>query len=160
MSNIKLKTQVILNDIQLNKNLFKPIKNAHHIKPKGGLWSSTYTPDEKYVSEWHEFCGEEFNNKLTKYMSIFEFKNNTKVYQIDDYDDLACLYNQYSYRYKDYFDFLDYEKLSEKFDVINLTSRGQWETRLTNPYHLYGWDVECCLIMNFDCIGKITYQKL
>jgi hypothetical protein len=40
---------------------------------------------------------------------------------------------------------LDFEKISKYAEGISLTSVGQWETRLSEPINLYGWDCESTL---------------
>ena len=47
---------------------------------------------------------------------------------------------------------IDFEKmLSDGIDAIYLTEKGEQETRFESP-GLYGWDCECVLVMNPDCI--------
>jgi hypothetical protein len=47
--------------------------------------------------------------------------------------------------------------MTYEVDAIHLTERGEHETRLSQPYSLYGWDCECVLIMNPK---GIRYQDL
>lgn len=86
---------------------------------------------------------------------VFNLKDNTRIYTINTYKDLEWLME----RYKDNNSFsfkptLDFERISKDYDVIELTEAGQWETRFSHPFNLYGWDVESILVLNFDVIGK------
>lgn len=153
--------QVSLVDIELSKELFIPVKNRLGLnKPHGGLWSCPYTPNSKYISEWHEFCSEEFESGLKPKAILFDFKQDTRIYTVNSLRDLKELYISYKRNDGEYsfLQTLDFEELSKYFDVMYLTSRGQYETRFTNPT-LYGWDVESCLIMNFDCIVIDRYLE-
>jgi hypothetical protein len=160
----KLPKQIILSDTHLEKELFQQIKNREYFnKPIGGLWSSTYTPDNNYLSEWHKFCVEEYDSGITDNATIFEFKPKSRIYQIDCYNDLVHLFKIYKNKNSIEFaslHYLDFESIKKDFDVINLTDKGQWETRYTAEYNIYGWDIECSLIMNFDCICNCEYKKI
>ena len=65
----------------------KPVKNTRFIKPVGGLWTSTYTPEEEYPSAWVEWCVREepewikdvnffllVPERISKYMSLTAMK--------------------------------------------------------------------------------------
>lgn len=140
----------------LIKELWVQPRNHHFNKPDGGLWACKYTPDKEYISSWQEWCNEEsFNTGRMDIGVVFNLTDNARVYIIDKYNDLEWLMD----RYNDNESFpsmptLDFEKISKDYDVIELTDKGQWETRLSRPLSLYGWDVECVLILNFDVIGE------
>ena len=52
--------------------------------------------------------------------------------------------------------YVDFERmLVDGVDAIFLTEHGQWETRWSNPRHLYGWDVESLLVMNPDIVHVV-----
>lgn len=43
---------------------------------------------------------------------------------------------------------------NDGIECIHLTESGQWNTRLTRPLNLYGWDCESILILNESCISN------
>jgi len=167
---VKLDKQIRLGTDKLLRELYvEPINRCTSFnKPKGGLWCSTYTPNEEYLSDWHRFCANEFTTGLNNHAVIFDFKPNSRIFQIDSQKDLMELFHICGRFYDDILPesiclsfMLDFEEAKARYDVINLTERGQWTTRLpmTNPkYNLYGWDTECSLILNFDCIGEQEYK--
>ena len=155
----KLDTQVTFTKAPLDKELFQSIKNTMYNKPEGGLWSSTYTSNKPYFSEWQKFCIEDYADGLNDHMTIFEIKDNTRIYQIDSYDDLKILHDNYGEKAIAYITTFDFEKMANDYDIIHMTTKGQRETRLSLPLCLYGWDVECSLIMNFNCIKEFSIVK-
>jgi hypothetical protein len=140
----------------LIKELWVQPKNRQFNKPDGGAWACKYTPDKEYISSWQEWCNEE--NFTTGRMDIgvvFNLSDNARIYTINKYEDLEWLMERY--KDKDSYPTIptfDFEKLSMDYDVIELTDEGQWATRLSHPLSLYGWDVECILVLNFDVIGE------
>lgn len=160
---LKVKTQLITGKTCLSRDRFVEIKN-NHIKPIGGLWSSTYTPNEEYHSSWAEWCYFEqfFKHQLNRGV-IFEFKKTARIFTVDSYIDL-CNLKTLAGKYDPtggmlHFSVgLNYEEAKNHFDVIHLTERGQMETRFSMPDSLYGWDCECCLILDYDCIDEQTIK--
>jgi hypothetical protein len=140
----------------LSKENFNEIKNEPYFcKPNGGIWASLYTPNEKYLSSWQEFCeSEQFGlDRFDKY-ALFNLSKDARTYTIDSLNDLKVIMKSYTAKPINISirrQFLDYEKLSKDYDAIILTDKGQWETRMSEP-NLYGWDVECILVLNFDVI--------
>lgn len=139
---------------KLDEKLFQtPINEP--CKPRvGGLWASRYQDTDTILySEWGDFAFNEMGKSYDK-ACVYKLKENARVYTIDSLEDLVNLLDKY------YFPnpihgpkkrFIDFRKVSKDYDVIELTEEGHWKTRLTSP-GLYGWDVECVLILNFDCI--------
>lgn len=135
----------------------KPIKieNDNFVKPKGGIWVSPIKEDNS--NGWKEWCEEENFAGLNKYQVIFNI-DLKDVIIIDSYDDLKKLkwkkiHPEVSYSYP------DFEKIKGcGVCGIYLTERGQWETRLSRPLNLYGWDCESILIINERCI--ISYEQI
>ena len=123
------------------------VKNEDFLKPFGGLWTSTYTPNEKYCSDWMEWCAREKPEWLTGNCYICHPKEEATVYVIENYMDLVNLYkNGFGIKatYSDKI-FPDYEKLSKVCDGLMVTGKGQRETkfrRVPFEYDLYGWDCE------------------
>lgn len=123
---------------------FINIKNARFIKPNGGLWSSPV--DSQYG--WKEWCQSEcfYTETLEEYFK-FDFYGNTVVIDsLADLDQLTFISDRC----------IDFECLVNKgIDAIFLTDKGQGDTRLSHPKNLYGWDCECVLVMNKDCISNV-----
>lgn len=146
-----------------NKDLWEKPENCIFVKPIGGLWASKYTPDSEYLSSWHRFCVySEFSRGNTNKAIMFNLKDNARICTIDSLNDLRSL--MIKYRNNDvplpFLNYLDFEKISEKFDVIELTERGEIETKNSYPENLYGWDAECILILNYDVIGEQETRKI
>lgn len=151
---------ITLGKTVLTKETFKAPKNRF-VKPDGGIWACRYTPDEEFVSEWQRWCKfEQFPGNWNQGV-VFNLKPNARIYTIDSYEDLERLAKKYKYKYNlsisgmvgICFQYLDFEALAKVYDAIELTGRGQSETRFSKPYNLYGWDVASILILNFDAIA-------
>lgn len=125
-------------------------------KPIGGLWASPYTANEKYKSSWHRWLEYEMPHWMREYGVVFTLKKESKIFTIDSSEDLKYLMDNYkcSRSHLKHFSILDFEKIKKDYDGIFLTNEGQWETRLSLEYNLYGWDVECLLLLNFQCIEE------
>lgn len=52
---------------------------------------------------------------------------------------------------------IDFKRIAKKYDVIKLTQKGMHETSdfRSGNMMLCGWDVPCCLILNWKCIRKV-----
>lgn len=141
--------------VEYMPELVKPVKNAKYgwVKPdSGGLWCSPV--DSKYG--WKEWCKENNFRDCDESISFtLEINHNARVLKIDSYSDLARLPHINNDNFNDPRRYLDFEKLCLHYDAIWLTEKGQWETRLTEPYQLYGWDCESVLIMNPNSCKQI-----
>ena len=126
---------------KFSRRKFKSIRNRLHNKPEGGLWASPV--DAEYG--WREWCEAESWGNLS-HSFTFEFEGN--AYVIDSLKDAAAMPWREEYGFK----FPDFEEMVRRgYDAIYLTERGQIATRFSKP-SLYGWDCECVLVMNPDCI--------
>jgi hypothetical protein len=136
---------------------FNPVNGDMHlpIKPKGGMWTSTYTPNEEHDSDWIRWCSSEgFYGGRHKWR--LKPKEDIRVLVVDSLDDLKAITNVYK---KEYYKGtkasligsfpLDFQLIAEDFDAMRLTEDGQWDTRLTGSDEpdLYGWDTES--VLNF-----------
>lgn len=115
-------------------------------KPRGGLWTSTYRSDE--ISGWAEWCRGEGYACGHHELFVLTPDPTAEVYEIDRYDDLTALHATYgrterrgSFEYHH----IDWTLVGERFAGVHLTDSGQWATRLSSPYDLYGWDCESTL---------------
>jgi len=168
----KLSTQLWVSEdyhLPLHKDLIQPVKNYRTgIKGTGGLWTSTWLGEE-LGSEWIQFCKQ---TNLYSYLNgkwrgcLLEPKDDLKIYIIDSLKDMHVLFDKYGYNlFEDFPDLekegIDFEKMSQDYDAVHLTSYGQKVTRhgggfFGDPYYgeeleenwkqkrlrnLYGWDV-------------------
>lgn len=132
------------------KELLQPVINQELLnKPLGGLWTSTY--EKEYGSDWLQWTlGNDFYDDVPKAW-LLKPRSDLRVLLIDSYNDLVSKMDKYISRDKRFtFTYsIDFEEISKEYDVIHLTSRGEIETRFTTDYHLYGWDCESCLWLNW-----------
>ena len=139
--------------------LINPVKNAGWVKPRGGLWTSSDLKDG--TSDWVRWCTvEQFRGPMFNLWGL-EVKNDARVFVIDSMSDLHSLYNKYPGQ-SNYKMVLDYEKIANDFDGINLTENGQASTRwgsASDPrkrLDLYGWDCERTLWFRW-VFGSVKY---
>lgn len=117
------------------------IKNNDWVKPKGGLWTSPIKSDYG----WFDWCkSNDFRTKQLESSFNIKLRKGSKIAIIDSIDDLIKLPKAGNY--------LDFEIISNKFDAIWLTVKGQAETRHSKPFNLYGWDCESVLVTNKESV--------
>lgn len=124
--------------------------SGHYIscKPKdGGLWTSSLTEDG--TSGWIEWCrGEMYESVDAKDWWQLTAKIGTPVLMIDSEADLlrvAARYGRQTYPDSTLYH-LDYDAMvGDRWAGLHLTEEGQWATRYSHPYSLYGWDCESTL---------------
>lgn len=126
-------------------NKFENISNDSIVptKPLGGFWASRLECNYS----WKDHCiKEEYSIDLSKYI-IFSIDKNAKILIIDNckqLEDLPQLDNQKRNYRDNLYTKLDFEKLSEKYDAIEVMING-----INDLYfQLFGWDCESILIMN------------
>ena len=136
-----------------------PVRNCDpsFVKPHGGMWASR-TNDE---FGWIDWCKrEEF--RLERLNTCFEFKlkeGSRVLYlkdidQLDDLPKLPSLFGEYK-KGDDYSTCnLDFEKLMEDYDAIELTDVYEFY------WALYGWDCNSILIMNPDIVEVIERRDI
>ena len=130
----------------------KPVVNRQFIKPFGGFWTSTYTPEEEHPSAWADWCSSEMPDKFKKESMILTVKKDARIFVIDSLDDVRVLWKKYPLKDAiiNSLCLLDWEKISQDYDGVQMTSKGQWDTRMPRDMKdmhlsLYGWDVESTL---------------
>lgn len=134
-----------------------PIQN----KPTNALWTSNYTPDEEYPSEWVRWCEKtEFHCGKNKFLLIP--KDTIKVFQplvtLDLQPDLTP--REFPVPCHPVVDFGWYaDKGYDGFrvdmaDIYNL--RGQYNIDVLSPFRF--WDCESTAWFNYDWIAEI--QKI
>ena len=133
---------------------FRPVKNDIRVKPKGGLWTSTWDW-ENTTSDWLEWCRGAMPEWADAPIHLLYPQDNLRVYTIDAWADLSQLLERFPLRdvpgVPKYiieslktFALLNWEKISEEYDAVHLTVEGQQATRWSRP-SLYGWDCESTL---------------
>lgn len=135
------------------RNKFKRIKNKENSnKPGGGLWSSPIPSSYGWDS-----CSRD--NDYGDLSTSFELKLKGNIFKIDGLVDMVNLYWKEGEGGFRFLIGIDFEKmLSDGIDAIYLTEKGEQETRYECP-GLYGWDCECVLVMNPDCITTKERQE-
>lgn len=129
---------------ELRQELFEPVRNESFMKPRGGLWTSTFRP--KTGSDWIEWCkAEQF--WLPPYRSwLVVPRRDARVLVIDNEADAVeavKVYGREDARQKLLGEMMfDFEKLAQDYDAMHLTKRGQIETRFGYDVNLWGWDCE------------------
>ena len=127
----------------------KPVENESFVKPRYGLWTSTYRPHNKYASAWVEWCVTEMPKWIkNKPAILLEVKDYIKVFEIDTQHQLQELYALFPSKlgFKTYsLKFIDWERVAKYYDGVHLTEAGQWRTRYSKPINLNGWDCESTL---------------
>lgn len=129
-----------------DKNLFRQITNNNFFtKPDGGFWAS----NTKAKYGWKEWCEEnDFRDCSKDNNFIFVLTNDAKILKIDLVDQLNVLPKVKSDFGISNWTMLDFEKLSESYDAIEVSIISDYRL-----YHeLYGWDCDSILIMNPDII--------
>ncbi len=126
-------------------NKFETISNDSIMptKPSGGFWASRIDSDYS----WKDYCIKQgYDIDLDKYV-IFSIDNKARILTIDNYkklEDLPQLDTKKGIYRDNLYTKLDFEKLSEKYDAIEV-----FISRMDELYfQLFGWDCESILIMN------------
>lgn len=158
----------------LDEELFKPVSNYTDYdcrnKPMGGLWASSYKPDNHYPSEWVEFIDTGLSDKFKVFTGItYQLKPGIKILKIDtanDYFDALDKYGIIPFPNIDTKLQLDFESMSKDYDAFHLTSDGAYLLRFLSgeAYHLardfYSYDVESYILFNLDCIDKDSIETI
>lgn len=146
-------------------SLFNDITNTDTVKPSGGLWTSTYK--EAIGSEWVQWCfdaDEEVPKDGFWQSYLVVPKKDISVFVIDSYQDLERLMEEFGEDMLGVLFHIDFEKMRQKYDAIWLTEQGETLTRHSDPYHLYGWNAETVLWLNWKVetvtsIGVMPFVK-
>lgn len=171
-----LETQVTLCPIEPKRSLFVPILDSFGCgqpsflnKPSGGMWTSS----RRYhgSSAWIEWCENERFETGVHRKWLLTPDPDARVAEVDDEPDLWALHERFGVKEPigndgHHLYGLDFYKMSKEFDGIHLTDEGQWRTRNTQPYNLYGWDCESTVWFNWSFnevvdggLVKIEYRE-
>jgi hypothetical protein len=141
----------------------KPVTNDEQIfcKPRdGGLWTSTFNGEGK--SAWQEWCeAEDYDRADLKPGWVLFPSPDATVYTIGNYEDLATLHKCHKGTNRPYGPSgpiqptINFKAVARAYDGIHLTEEGQWETRMTRPLSMYGWDCESTFWFRW-CFDKVV----
>lgn len=157
-----------IGNTHLFKEQFKPIRNQIGLmKPIGGIWASPFIFGDKYYSDWERFSESVWENDEKKEGTLITLRKNARIYTIDTKEDIIRLIDEIGEienPLSSVFPLLfskqiDFEKMSSRYDAIYLTKSGLMNTKRNfsqEQFNLYGWDCECCLILNYDIILRQT----
>ncbi len=159
--------QLLLTIATPTPELMQPIAN-YAIKPRGGLWTSTYQPDT-HTSAWVDFYRTEYGaasvlpNPDDLYWSVLTPNPVARIYTIDHDDDLRTVIARYPlplYLGETPPQRIDFARFSQDYDALHLTERGEHATRSSEP-NLWGWDCESTLWMRwcFEAVRLVHYPK-
>lgn len=140
---------------------FKPIRNMSlFTKPYGGFWGTPIDTPEN----WYNWCiGNNFHLERLEKSFQFKLKKNTRLLYIDDVEQLKSLPKAPNGFELAAWECLDFEKLKEKYDAIEITLSEE-KTQDPDIYwgglynRLYGWDCDSIVIMNPDCIEVVKNE--
>lgn len=140
---------------------FKPVlmdyDHPTRFKPQGGLWTSTFLGREE-LSGWAQWCRVESFGYEKADLWLLTPDPAAEVYVVDTYRDLDMLHRLYGRTHRwegmngEWWEdpYLDWPLIAERWSGVRLTDEGQWATRLTDPYNLYGWDCESTLWLRWS----------
>lgn len=136
-------------------------------KPRGGLWTSTWTGPET-ISDWVRWCsGEHWGDHEGGFVSLLTPDPTAKVYLIDSLAALLALHERYPHRESvaryGYTNWVDWRLVAFDYDAVRLTQAAHFATRLTHP-GTYSWDCEstCWFRWRFtdvEHLGVLTVSK-
>ncbi len=134
-------------------------------KPKYGLWTSSWR-EETQDSGWVEWCRyEEFDDPGKQQWFLLTPKAESRLYVIDCYSDLQRLVDTYIWEspeakqlgnshLRKYYTGIDFERLSQDYDGLHLTKKGNNRLHLSYPLDLNAWDSESTVWFRW-CFTKI-----
>lgn len=144
-----------------NKERFVSVENRiAFTKPYGGLWGSPINTE----CNWENWCkSNDFELKRLEKCFYFKLKSKAKRLYINNVDQLKELpkVKQPEIFSINLWDTLDFEKLSEEYDALEITLTYEDKTKIEDLWsgglyqRLYGWDVDSILVMNPDIVEEI-----
>ncbi|HAU88597.1 MAG TPA: hypothetical protein DCW90_24920 [Lachnospiraceae bacterium] len=168
---------------ELEESKFQPITNGDSImlnKPSGGLWGSTYTPDEDYPSHWIDWCvGEQWRVENFGIGVSYELKSESKVIELAEVSDYLNMMDTYGMilnpingklidigslgAYFEYIrSFINFEKLSRDYDAFHLTKDAFYKMRMgmfTDNLHMNRMkQLRCADFYSYDCETWIIFN--
>lgn len=139
-----------------NKDLMLPVSNGF-VKGGGGLWTSTYKEEE--ISGWVQWCKMEefYTHDNLDDLWLLTVNPEAKILVIDSEKDAEEIYKEFGFSLHGIMKGLDFVKISQQYDALNLTEEGQFRTRFTLENSFYGWDCESThwFRWKFDAVEKM-----
>lgn len=87
--------QLFISETEPSANQMKPITNRLHIKPHGGIWTSTWN-EETRSSGWTEWCeAEEYRDTSKLQWWLLTPLEQLRIYTVDTLRDLHMLAKHY-----------------------------------------------------------------
>lgn len=127
---------------QPKAELVAPLANSTWMKPTGGFWTSSHTPESEFASAWAEWCTwEDFRTELLVQGYTLTPKADAKVLVINTEEDLKAILDQHSVLAWGQRRVMDYEALAKEWDGIRVTEDGVAATKWCKD-DLNGWDLE------------------
>ena len=167
---------------ELDETKFHPVTNGESIllnKPSGGLWGSTYTPDEDYPSDWIDWCvGEQFRVNNFGIGVSYELKPESRIIELAEVPDYLNMMDTYgmvfnpingepiSFHESVLFEyiraFINFEKLSKDYDAFHLTKDAFYKMRMSmfsnNLYMNRMRHIRCADFYSYDCETWIIFN--
>lgn len=145
-------------------------------RPQGGYWLSEYTPNDEFPSIWLKWIYAndepmvvEFHSR--PYYSIYQIKEEAKLYLINTYHDLLKLIIKYPL-IEGRVTYIDFEKVAREWDGIYLTRKGfdsceypdknvllQYNVLEGNEPTLKGWEIPSLVVFNPEILGFIEQKE-
>lgn len=142
-------------------------------KPRGGLWTSTWTGPET-ISDWARWCCQEnFAGGCTHDVWLLHPDPEAKIFMIDSREALKHLYDTYP---KPLFGAngevilpgVNWFLVATIYDAVSLTVEAFWSNRFTDYHELgmgtYGWDCESTCwfrwrFAGYEHVGELTCKE-
>jgi hypothetical protein len=165
ISGDELGPQLRLGEIEPCEELFNPVliddgsngflsKPPHHT----ALWTSTEVNGSSDWIRWRE--EESYGSDLAHTWRLTP-DPLAVVIEIDTVADLMYVREQYAHGYgenhplsglRKYDEYIDFALIARDYAGVHLTEEGQWRTRLSEPYNLYGWDCESTVWLKWSFV--------
>lgn len=108
-----------------------PLAPHFGCKPKGGLWTSTYTG--KYGSDWVQWCkGEQFGDPDTTPSWVL-YPRASRVFVIDGMEALGHFCERFALMKNGYWCDSAWHLFANEYDALHVTQEGHFETRYDAP---------------------------
>lgn len=152
---------------ELIRPAISTIPDSFMNKPNGGLWASTYTPHDLYMSDWHSWCaGAEFRYYNNKPYTLFKLKSDASIFILDSLSQMEILERDYLtepalpfLEGKFFSSFIDFNKLSKDYDGFYLSLDASVNFRLDFDHVSFAsWDCESLLLFNANSIDLETIE--
>jgi hypothetical protein len=145
---------------------FRSIQNEERMKPRGGLWTCDYLDAPQY-SAWIQWCVENSFRGPDFKMWLLKPQSLDHLLVIDDLSAWNTLPINEKANYSPDYQYIDYEKLAERYDGIHLTEnflcrhRLDWSDTTKFSMTIYSWDVPSTLwfrwcFSSVEPLGEIT----